>query len=1030
MDLLGENVPEFATPAESQAFQEGIRLYRAARDQADAEARAAAAAASAARKAEAAAKKAAAVAARKAKAGSSGGDSSRKDGARAAGGGAGDGGDKSGNESESSDEGRPRQTPSPTPPRGRQGDKQPAADNDDDEESLGVPAADDVDNLVSIPDDGELSQKPLRLSHDDLLASEWFGVTPITGTAATPSSYGGDPVVAARLEQRADLVLRLSKVKVQMQLSACPQVGPQLVEDIIFLRYVDLAKIHPNARIMASDHARIEFHQGLREDVRVVSKSLCEVPINTFSRWCKAYDNYCELMLYLYPAFVRELHAYRKYLTSLCSTWAWHVVYDYDRAHRKHKANHQFKGFADPPAPAVTGLAKPSTLLLALELDEAGCVTKVHNNSSNNNRTAAANTSASTATATTAGPSGLSDPRAAPLRPQNDARRVLFQPYRVVDADHRARGIDVLPNEVRALHRPYEVQSTAELSESKLPYREPVMSNAEYAASAFLLRHGLHKIPSPVNPMALRHVLRGHPNQPLVESILRGLGFPTNSITPEGVGVQLRRNHPSSEEHADVVRDNLTEEILLGRRQAIDPDILRQAPYAIANPVGVVPKPNKPGKFRIIHNASFPKGGLLNDGIARDNFGPVPLDKVNVLVQTILKQKKLHGDISGWVVDTVSAYHVHPARPPDQLKQGIWFKESFYQDFVTQFGVRSARFYCCLFGDLLCWALIKLGLPNALHYVDNFTGFTAKRLLAPSLSTVVSFFGAIGVPIKVEASGQVFATHGFMFNLVTLTISIPPQKLQSIWELLIQILTAAPGSTDAATYNSVWPGSPKSFPPRTPTSGRNNLKKAVLAQDLREDLHWWTYSLLHWTGYALISEERWMTWAQLGAVSDPSPIGFGAHTRTSYTFGDWCSACFRDIHSTTLEMVAICIGLTTFGNQFPRKRIVWLTDNLACTQLWASGYSKDPLIDKCIRHLRTLAMTFQFDLRFSHVGRQNIPGCDSLTRGPDAQFRADNPHFAQARPLLPPFLSWNTPPSASPTVGFLECHHTPTPCRG
>lgn len=65
-------------------------------------------------------------------------------------------------------------------------------------------------------------------------------------------------------------------------------------------------------------------------------------------------------------------------------------------------------------------------------------------------------------------------------------------------------------------------------------------------------------------------------------------------------------------QHPDVFLEKLRKEVALGRMGGPFP----AAPFddLVVSPLGVVPK-KEPGKFRLIHHLSFPKGGSVNDAI-------------------------------------------------------------------------------------------------------------------------------------------------------------------------------------------------------------------------------------------------------------------------------------------------------------------------------------------------------------------------------------------------------------------------------
>ena len=74
-------------------------------------------------------------------------------------------------------------------------------------------------------------------------------------------------------------------------------------------------------------------------------------------------------------------------------------------------------------------------------------------------------------------------------------------------------------------------------------------------------------------------------------------------------------NHPSLLENLSVAKEMLHKELALGRIAGPFTSI----PFynLVVSPLGLIPK-TQPGKFRIIHDLSFPKGDSVNSGIPQE----------------------------------------------------------------------------------------------------------------------------------------------------------------------------------------------------------------------------------------------------------------------------------------------------------------------------------------------------------------------------------------------------------------------------
>ena len=107
--------------------------------------------------------------------------------------------------------------------------------------------------------------------------------------------------------------------------------------------------------------------------------------------------------------------------------------------------------------------------------------------------------------------------------------------------------------------------------------------------------------------------LRSHPDQRLAAYLRWGIqfGFRVGLDATQPLESCIT-NHPSVLSNPDAVGTYLQDEVSSHR--------LIQAPTADwdlvhASPIGIIPKSNHPGKYRLIHNLSYPKGRCMNDGI-------------------------------------------------------------------------------------------------------------------------------------------------------------------------------------------------------------------------------------------------------------------------------------------------------------------------------------------------------------------------------------------------------------------------------
>ncbi len=161
--------------------------------------------------------------------------------------------------------------------------------------------------------------------------------------------------------------------------------------------------------------------------------------------------------------------------------------------------------------------------------------------------------------------------------------------------------------------------------------------------------------------------LLGHPDGDFVSYIVEGLknGFRIGF----GYGVQAcksaTRNMLSAYQHPHVVEEYLDEELRLGR--VLGPFEKGEVPHLHISRFGVIPKPHKPGKWRLILDLSHPEGASVNDGIdpQLSTLSYVSVDNIAEAILALGRGALLAK------IDVQSAYRVVPVHPVDRKLLGM-----------------------------------------------------------------------------------------------------------------------------------------------------------------------------------------------------------------------------------------------------------------------------------------------------------------------------------------------------------------------
>ena len=172
---------------------------------------------------------------------------------------------------------------------------------------------------------------------------------------------------------------------------------------------------------------------------------------------------------------------------------------------------------------------------------------------------------------------------------------------------------------------------------------------------------------SPIKLEVLSPFLCSHSDQAFAAYIRTGLqtGFRIG-FTSERSHLRSRgRNHPSAQDHREVIDQRIYAELSAGRLLGpISPQLL---PGIHTSPLGLVPKSNQPGQWRLICDLSSPAGTSVNDGIPSNlcSLRYSTVDDAVRLIQKLGRGSKLVK------LDIKDAYRIVPVHPDDYHLLGV-----------------------------------------------------------------------------------------------------------------------------------------------------------------------------------------------------------------------------------------------------------------------------------------------------------------------------------------------------------------------
>lgn len=209
--------------------------------------------------------------------------------------------------------------------------------------------------------------------------------------------------------------------------------------------------------------------------------------------------------------------------------------------------------------------------------------------------------------------------------------------------------------------------------------------------------------------------------------------------------------------------------------------------------------------------------------------------------------------------------------PRDYIFLAYHWCDSFYFDVVLPFGLRSATLACQRTTNAIAHIFHSFFGHDCINYIDDFGGaestFEDASLAFSDLERLFTDLGLQSSPSKDCPPSTRMVFLGLTYDTVTLTIAVPPDKLQDTADL-IRAWLAAPRSTKSDLQSLIGklsylcacisPG--RIFMQRLLNELRQlPTKRArfVPSSDMLSDLRWWDKFLSVYNGVSLLHSSPW-----------------------------------------------------------------------------------------------------------------------------------------------------------------------------
>ena len=407
---------------------------------------------------------------------------------------------------------------------------------------------------------------------------------------------------------------------------------------------------------------------------------------------------------------------------------------------------------------------------------------------------------------------------------------------------------------------------------------------------------------------------------------------------------------------------------------------------AIISPLSVIPKPD--GGVRLIHDASQPKGGSMNDYAKLET---------HYRFQTVDDATKLMWP--GYYiakVDLKAAYRSVSISNHSQQFTGLkWLFDGqpvYFKDTKLPFGPKLAPGIFHRITQSVRRIMHRKGHTDLVVYRDDFFIISPSRAECQHTQMVlITLLRKLGFQIswsKVVDPTQSITLLGIELDTVNMCSRIPTKKLEEIRQKLLefskrrraskrqlQSLVGVMNWAAAVIYGG------RVFLRRVidlTNTLRQKMDRVLLSSDMRHDIEFWLEFMTSFNGKSAVLDKQPIT----TVYTDACMAGCGGVYGNDWFYCNWALdwSTVDSLHINHKELLAVVLAAARWAPMWSGKRIYIMSDNQATVAMINKGSTKHPVAMEALRCLFWLSASYGFHLTGRYVpGTQNV-AADSASR--------------------------------------------------
>ena len=472
-------------------------------------------------------------------------------------------------------------------------------------------------------------------------------------------------------------------------------------------------------------------------------------------------------------------------------------------------------------------------------------------------------------------------------------------------------------------------------------------------------------------------------------------GWPLNAKGTK-VNQTVPPNQKGARENVDEIHAYLKKELQAG--SIIGPFI--RNPFrkvACFSPLDTRPKKDS-NELRVILNLSYPfEAGSINESIDKEIFAEtdqmtLKYPSVDDLAKIIRKKP---GKTRIFKRDLSKVYRQLWMDPSSIMYLGYWFEGKLYFDVTLSMGSRSAAYCCQRTTNAITYIYAQHGFED-INYLDDLGAAESDERAEEAYDCLGWILDTIGIresKHKASPPAYIAVFLGILFNTITMTMQITPDRLDEIKELLQQWM-----EMKSATLNQLQSLLGKlNFAASTVRAGRifvsrliNALKEfpkkgqRKISKSMRKDIQWWINFMEEFDGITIMPPLAWS--APDTVFSSDACLkscgGWADSEAFKCKFPDWLRN-RGDVHINELELITFIIALKVWRNKISDKNVLAYCDNAVSVEVVNSGRASNRFTQACLREICYITAKANAVIKLVHISSETNRISDCLSRWDD-----------------------------------------------